>query len=209
MAERLLVAAERLAATDDRGALELETCSRARATLSERPELAPALSSAVEAVGVSLGLDRESLAWAILIELGERTSASSEATLRSCSIAIAERLTAAQPSDPAKKPSRALRVFRSAAVSAAGPEIRARFLAADQPEQFALARTLVELQADPVALVDQFDAAVCALASAGSNPGEDSSPEAVTDGPKRKFTWVHLVLALIVLGLTIWHYVFR
>ena len=36
---------------------------------------------------------------------------------------------------------------------------------------------------------------------------DDATPQ--IDGPKRKFTRVHVILALIVLGLTIWHYVFR
>lgn len=212
-AEDLLLAAEALAATDDRGSLAGEALDGARRTLNEHPELAPALARAVEVIGVTLGLDRESLAWALLVELGERASAEAPESIRVCAEAIAERLDAAwtprtSDAEP-REPSRALRVFRSASVISAGPELRARLLAADHPEQLALARMLIEADADadPAALVDRFDAARAALASAGSEPAE--SPEAITDGPKRKFTIVHAILALIILGLTIWHYVFR
>ncbi len=210
MAERLLLAAEALAETDDRGALDPESIARTRTALNESPERSPALASAVESVGVSLGLDRQALAWAVLIDLGERASADVDEALRSCSLAITERLTAAQPSSSVDTPppSRALRVFRSAAVSAAGPEIRARYLAAGHPEHLAIARALVEAHEDPSTLVDQFDAAKAAL-DAAAKQAKDQSPELVTDGPKRKFTVVHLILALIILGLTIWHYWFR
>lgn len=208
MADRLLLAAETLADTDDRGALELGAIARARQTLNESPERAPVLASAVEAVGVSLGLDRQGIAWAILVSLGERASTDADPDLRACSSAIAERLTAAQPSSDAT-PSRELRLFRSAAVSAAGPEIRARLLAAGRLEHLALARALVEAHEDPATLVDHFDAAVAALAEAKSEQVEDSAPELLTDGPKRKFTVVHLILALIILALTVWHYGFR
>jgi hypothetical protein len=57
-------------------------------------------------------------------------------------------------------------------------------------------------------LVDAFDHARAALeAAAVERPTPDSAPQ--IDGPKRKFTYVHVILALIVLGLTLWHYVFR
>jgi hypothetical protein len=211
----LLDAARALAATEQRGELEPERIAEVETEIANNPGLAPALASAVEAVGVSLGLTRQSLAWAVLVDVGDRARANASASLLACSAAIAERLTAARThvgpvvADPeATQPARALRVFRSAAVSAAGPEVRARFLA-DRPEQLPLARALVELHSDPATLVDQFDAGVRALAQAGQDPSADPAPELVTDGPKRKFTIVHLILASIVLALTVWHYVLR
>ncbi|HLT38249.1 MAG TPA: hypothetical protein VK034_18315, partial [Enhygromyxa sp.] len=61
-AEDLLLAAEALATTDDRGSLDIEVIGRTRRTLNEHPEFAPAFARAVEIVGISLGLDREGLA---------------------------------------------------------------------------------------------------------------------------------------------------
>jgi hypothetical protein len=198
MADRLLGAAEVLAVTDDRGSLEPEALARVRGILNESPELAPALASAVEGVAVTLGVDREGLAWGVLVEIGEHAHEAAPESVRECSRAIGERLGAAW----AASPSRALRVFRSAAVAAAGPEVRARTLAADHLEHLGLARVLVATETDPGTLVDRFDEARAAL----SKP---DAPETRVDGPKRKFTVVHLVLALIVLGLTVWHYVLR
>lgn len=217
MAERLLSAAELLAASDERGGLDPEALERVRQTLNESPELAPALAGAVETVAIVLGLDRQALSWALLVGIGERASAAAPEFVRACSSAIAERLAAAWPASRqetgAAEPARALRVFRSAVVAAAGPDVRARSLAADHPEQLAVARALVERESDPVVLVDHFDAARAALAAAEPKPGKllakPEGPEARIDGPKRKFTVVHLVLALIILGLTVWHYGFR
>jgi hypothetical protein len=99
-------------------------------------------------------------------------------------------------------------VFRSAAVSRAGPSIRARLLAADHPEHLGLALALVDHHAVAAALVEAFDHARAALeAAAASQPPPDRTPQ--IDGPKRKFTYVHVILALLVLGLTLWHYVLR
>ena len=211
MADRLLTAAEALAVTDERGQLELEALGRVREILNESPELAAALAGAVESVAIVLGLDRQALAWALLVELGERATAEAPESVRACSIVIGERLAAAWPASRqaagALEPARALRVFRSAAVAAAGPDVRARSLAADHPEHLALARALVERERDAVVLVDQFDAARAAIAAA--EPKRPEAPEARIDGPKRKFTIVHLILAMIIAGLTVWHYVFR
>jgi hypothetical protein len=211
MAEPLLIAAEVLAATEDRGALDPEAIGRVRQTLNESPELAPALAGAVETVAMVLGLDRQALAWALLVELGEQANAQAPELVRECSTAIGERLAAAWPASRqhagAAEPARALRVFRSAVVAAAGPDVRARSLAADHPEHLPLARTLVESESDPAVLVDRFDAARAALVAA--EPKRPDNPEDRIDGPKRKFTIVHLILALIIAGLTVWHYVFR
>jgi hypothetical protein len=210
----LLLAAEALARTEDRGELRPAALESVRAMLDDDPEIAPALAAAVEITGIVLGLDRAGLAWATLIDLGEQTHATAPEQVQACSRAIAERFAAATPKggpernlDGGDPTPRALRVFRSAAVAAAGPSIRARFLAADHPEQLDLASALVEELDDPALLVDRFDAALATLAEdpRAGTPG----PEAVTDGPKRKFTAMHLTLALILLGLTIWHYWFR
>jgi hypothetical protein len=229
-AELLLAAAQQLATTEDRGPLDPEALAQLRDRLREQPDLAPALPSAVEAVGVSLGLEREGMAWLALVQVGEEAGAKADEATRRCAAALAERLAVAHPraasrvaphasgsQDPRPgEPSSALRVFRSAVVTAAGPEVRARFLAADHPEQIELARALVAQIADPEQLVAQFDAGRAALAAAdppAKAPGLGASgvgaAEAITDGPKRKFTRVHLILALIILGLTVWHYGFR
>jgi hypothetical protein len=221
-AERLLAAAQQLATTEDRGSLDPDALAQLREQLRDQPNLAPALPSAVEAVGVSLGLEREGMAWSALLRVGEQAGATADEATRRCAAALAERLgvahpraasrSAASPAAPSE-PSPALRVFRSAVVTAAGPEVRARFLAADHPEQLELARALVAQITDPEQLVASFDAGRAALAAAGppaSAPGLGvGAVEAITDGPKRKFTYVHLILALIILGLTIWHYMFR
>jgi hypothetical protein len=203
MADRLLTAAEGLARSEDRGSLESEALARVRSILNESPELAPALSSAVEGVAVMLGLDRQALAWGLLVEIGEQAHEAAPESVREYSRAIGDRLGAAW----AANPSRALRVFRSAAVAAAGPEVRARSLAADHLEHLAVARMLVATETDAATLVDRFDEARAALAA--SAPAKPDAPETRVDGPKRKFTVVHLILALIVLGLTVWHYALR
>lgn len=211
MAEPLLTAAEVLAASDERGAIDPKALARAREALNESPELASALAGAVETVAIVLGLDRRALGWAVLVELGEQATAAAPEWLRGCSIAIGERLAAAWPASRqqagAAEPSHALRVFRSAVVAAAGPDVRARSLAADHPEHLVLARALVEVESDAAVLVERFDAARAALAVAA--PKQVEGPEARIDGPKRKFTIVHVILAAIILSLTVWQYVFR
>jgi len=208
-AEQLLEAATVLEKTPDRGALDPAMLDLARATLTKNPELGPAIAAAVEGAGIMLGLDRRGVAWAVLVDLGDRVSVDAPHPMRICSAAIAERLVAAWPTVLAERSeaSRALRVFRSAAMVAAGASVRARFLAADHPEHLAIARALVDQHRDPATLVEQFDAARASL-EADAKPAA-SEPEAQTDGPKRKFTAMHLILALIILGLTVWHYGFR
>lgn len=202
----LLDAATELSQTDDRGSLDPRTLDEIRLTLAEQPLLSLAITPAVETTGLLLGLDRDGAAWAMLLELAATAKAEAGEALHACSTAIAERLAAAQPSPSTPEVSRALRVFRSAAVAQAGPLIRARTLAVDHPEHLALAGVLVVQQHDAGALVDAFDAARAALASAAPKPAD--GPDQM-DGPKRKFTYVHVILAMIVLGLTLWHYVWR
>jgi hypothetical protein len=206
----LIDAAIELARTDDRGPLEVERLDEIRLTLAERPELSLAIAPAVETVGMVLGLDREHAAWALLRELAEQAHAEADGRLHNCSTEIAERLAAAQPSpgNPGGPVPRALRVFRSAAAAQAGPSIRAQLLAADHPEHLALARALVDHHTDAASLVDVFDQARATL-EAATPPRPTPGAAAQIDGPKRKFTHVHVILALIVLGLTLWHYVFR
>lgn len=220
IAASLLDAAHTLSLSGSRGELSTEQIVEVAALLNESPDLSPAIAPAVETTGVILGLDRASIAWALLISLGERADADAPVALRDCSTAIAERLQAARPSGPKGATSTALRVFRSAAVVAAGPSVRARLLAAEHPELLPLASQLVEVHRDGAALVAAFDAARAALAEhiAKSAPTSETQPNnaqpnnqqgPMTDGPKRRFTWVHLTLALIVLGLTLWQYLWR
>jgi hypothetical protein len=213
----LIDAASELARTEDRGSLEIGMLDEIRLTLVENPRLSLAIAPTVETLGTILGLDRDAAAWALLLDLAEQAHAEADDRLLNCSTAIAERLAAAQTSllgSSAGLPlagtvSRALRVFRSAAVAQAGPSIRAQLLAADHPEHLGLARALVEHHADAATLVDAFDQARTVLESAVvERPSPDGAPPQI-DGPKRKFTRVHVILALIVLGLTLWHYVFR
>lgn len=207
IAATLLDAARALAQSESRGAISTEQITRVETLLNESPEWSAAIAPAIETTGMILGLDRSSIAWALLISLGERADASAPAIVRDCSAAIAERLGVALLADGSGSTSLALRVFRSAAVVAAGPSIRARLLATDHPELLALANQLVEAQRDPVKLVAAFDAARLALASDRAQAKPSNEPD--TDGPKRRFTWVHLVLALIILGLTLWQYLWR
>ncbi|WP_106092055.1 hypothetical protein [Enhygromyxa salina] len=210
VAASLVDAAHALAQSESRGDLTPGELSEVAALLNERPTLSPAIAPAVETTGVVLGLDRASIAWAMLISLGERADIAAPPQLRACSTAIADRLQAAHPSGSTLGSSSIptpLRVFRSAAVIAAGPSVRARVLAADHPELLALAGRLVETHSDPVELVGAFDAARTALADASRERAAPTEPAA--ERPKRRFTVVHLSLALIVLGLTLWHYLWR
>jgi hypothetical protein len=205
----LIDAASQLARTEDRGSLETAVLDEIRLTLVENPRLSLAIAPTVEALGTVLGLDRDGAAWALMLELAGQAQAEADERLLNCSTGIAERLAAAKPSPAGGTITRSLRVFRSAAVIQAGPSVRAQLLAADHPEHLGLARALVEHQADAATLVDAFDHARAALETvAAERPAPDGAPPQI-DGPKRKFTRVHVILALIVLGLTIWHYVLR
>jgi hypothetical protein len=205
VAQTLIDAAYQLSQTEDRGALEAGRLDEIRLTLVERPRLSLAIAPAVETTSVLLGLDRGATASAVLKELAEQ--AEFDEALHACSTAIAERLAAAQPTEGGQPVARALWVFRCAAVAQAGPSIRARQLAAESPEHLALARALIEQHRDAAELVDAFERAVSALRVAKPEPPPTGPPS--IDGPKRKFTYVHVILALIVLGLTLWHYVWR
>lgn len=211
----LIDAASQLARTEDRGSLEIVVLDEIRLTLVENPRLSLAIAPTVETLGTILGLDRDAAAWALLLELAEQAHTEADERLHNCSTAIAERLAATEPnhaSAAGETVTRALRVFRSAAVIQAGPSIRAQLLAADHPEHLGLARALVEHHVDAATLVDAFDHARTAFETAAAErparPPSDGAPPQI-DGPKRKFTRVHVILALIVLGLTLWHYVFR
>jgi hypothetical protein len=207
VAPTLIEATRELAQTEDRGALELAMVDEIRLTLAERPRLGLAIAPVVEITGMILGLERGSVAWGVLVELAQEATAEAGERLYACSTAIAERLEAAEPK-PGSEPSRALRVFRSAAVMQAGPSIRARRLAAGHEQHLGLALALVQRHEQAAALVDAFDQARAAIEAASRERPSAPEPPQI-DGPKRKFTRVHVILALIVLGLTIWHYVLR
>jgi hypothetical protein len=194
----LVDAARELAQTEDRGPLEIGMLDEIRLTLTERPQLGLAIDPVRESIGVILGLDRDGAAWTVLLELAEQATAEADGRLHTCSTAITERLAVSGTS-------RALRVFRSAAVAQAGPSMRARVLAGDHVEHLGLALALVARHEHVPTLVDAFDEARALLEAAAAK----RTDEPQIDGPKRKFTRVHVILALIVLGLTLWHYVWR
>lgn len=202
----LIDAASQLARTPDRGRLEVATLDEIRLTLAKHPPLSFALGPVVQNLDRILSFDRTGMTWDVLCELVRQALIDVDERLYNCSLAIAERLAAAQPAAGVSVP-RALRVFRSAVVAEAGPSIRAQQLAADHPEHLRLALALVEQHADAATLVDAFDQARAVLEAATVETKPDAPPQ--IDGPKRKFTYVHVILALIVLGLTLWHYVFR
>lgn len=202
VAANLIDAAAWLAGTEARGALDLEALLAARTKLTEQPELGAVIEPALELTRQLLGLSPGSVAAAVLDDLSSRVDANEHALLAACTAAIRERLqgsTAGLP-EPLARP---LRVFRSAAIAQAGPSVRAQTLAAEQPELVELAARLVAMHRDPLALVEAYDAARSAI------DGPPPEPHEVIDGPKRKFTIVHVVLAAIVLGLTLWHYIVR
>lgn len=220
-----LEAAGELASLDSIDGELLET---GRRTLEAHPELGPALAPAVELCATILGLDRDTPAWAVLLELAAEASERAEAqadtqALLACSDAIAEQAAALTGAADSGGLSPAQRVFRSALVVDGGLGLRARILAADHPQHLRLATALIEGEPDatPGQLVDAFEQAVRAqaklIAEAGAKRGPvvpgglDDAGESPGGGPgpRRKFSWTHLVLAAIVLGLTIWHYGFR
>lgn len=204
VAANLIDAAAWLAGTEARGALDLEALLAARTKLTEQPELGAVIEPASELTRQLLGLSPGSVAAAVLDDLGSRVDANERALLAACTAAIRERLQAAGSTAGLPEPlARPLRVFRSAAIAQAGPSVRAQTLAAEQPELLDLATRLVAMHRDPLALVEAYDAARSAIDDPPPEPHE------VIDGPKRKFTIVHVVLAAIVLGLTLWHYIVR
>lgn len=204
VAANLIDAAAWLAGTDARGALDLDVLLAARTKLTEQPELAAVIEPASELTRQLLGLSPGSVAAAVLDDLGSRVDANERALLAACTAAIRERLQAAGSTAGLPEPlARPLRVFRSAAIAQAGPSARAQTLAAEQPELLELAMRLVAVHRDPLTLVEAYDAARSAI------DGPPPEPHEVIDGPKRKFTIVHVVLAAIVLGLTLWHYIVR
>lgn len=203
VARAMLDAASELARTDDRGPLDAGRLDEIRLTLTEHPRLSLAIRPAVETTVELIGLDPDGAATELLRSLGRELRP--DPALDACSMAIADRLAAANGDGQISRP---LRVFRNAVMTLGGPTIRALTLAFDHPEHFGLARTIVQQhRGDAASLVDAFDMAIAALRAANAEPPADGPP--AMDGPKRKFTYVHVILAAIVLGLTLWHYVFR
>ena len=74
-----------------------------------------------------------------------------------------------------------------------------------------LANALVAAQPQATAseLLATFEAARAALESAAASETASGTSEPALDGPKRRFTWVHALLAAIILALTLWHYLGR
>lgn len=206
-ADRLLAAAQTLAQAEPSRGIDPDALVQVRAAIATNPRLAPALAPAVELIGLSLGLARDRLAWTLLIERSEVAAVDAPTSFAALSTELAVILRDAWPQPDAAPPSRAMRVFRLSALAGAGPSIRARAIAAEHPEQLRLAQALLVAQpeASPSELLDAFEAARVALESTTI----DEAPAQTTDGPKRRFTWLHALLAAIVLGLTLWHYLGR
>ena len=77
--------------------------------------------------------------------------------------------------------------------------------------QLRLANAIVAAQPQATAseLLATFEAARAALESAAASETASGTSEPALDGPKRRFTWVHALLAAIILALTLWHYLGR
>jgi hypothetical protein len=193
-------AAARLATTDDRGGLEPAAVAALAERLAAQPERGAGIEWATELTLEVLGLARDSIASAIILALPQELPASEHVDEHGETVAaIGERLERARNRNLRVE----LRVFRSAALRMAGPSLRAAALATERPDAIALALKIVTVHADPREQVEQFDRALAA-----TNTAKDE-PLATFDGPKRKFTIVHVILAAIVLGLTLWHYIWR
>lgn len=204
-ADRLLAAALALADAAPELALDRAVLARARARLAAEPALAPALAPTLELLALALGLPRAGMGFRVLLGLGQRASAQAPAELALLSAELAALLRDAWPREDGEPPNRALRVFRVAALAGAGPSLRARSLAAEQPELLRLADGL--LRAHPDASADELVAAFDAARTRSEPEQRDEAPQ--VPGPKRRFTWVHALLAAIIAALTLWHYVLR
>lgn len=204
-AARLLAAALVLADAEPSLALDREAIVAARERLAAHPELALALAPTIELLGLSLGLARAGLGFRVLLGLGERATSQAPAELALLSAELAALLRDAWPREGAEPPSLALRVFRVAALAGAGPSVRARSLAAEQPELLRLATMILGSQPD--ASAEELVAAFEAARARSDAEQRDEAPE--VPGPKRRFTWVHALLAAIIAALTLWHYLLR
>ncbi|GEM_PF-2374018 len=215
VALRVIEAARTLAltGTPDAGELSIETLERARAVVTADPSSAASLGPAIEITGRALGLQRSGVAWGELMVMGESGAAAAAPALVETGAAILDRIavvthaTDSQGTSSETTPSTALRIFRSALMLDAGPDLQARALATDHPEHADLARAMVAALASEgissaATLVGRFD-------NARELREQNGSPTVDTDGPKRKFTLMHLALAVLVLGLTVWHYWLR
>lgn len=204
-AERLLAAALVLADAAPALALDRESLADVRERLLAQGELALALAPTIELLGLTLGLQRTGMGFRLLLGLGERATSQAPAELALASAELAALLRDAWPREGSEPPNHALRVFRVAALAGAGPSVRARSLAAEHPELLRLADALLRTQPD--ASADELVAAFDAACSRDAAEQRDEAP--AVPGPKRRFTWVHALLAAIIAGLTLWHYLLR
>ena len=224
----LLTAGRELAASGELASLKPEDLLASDEAIAARPQRALALGPLRELIALVLGLDQRGLARASLEARAARLLETSPAALQRCSAALDSALRHAWPREPtagsgseprdealpppqsSDEPTpRALQHFRVALLARAGPTLRARALAADRPRHLPLAVALLAERPEAPAreLVTAFHETSAELEARGESR-EDSPADAI-DGPKRKFTWMHLVLALVVLGLTLWQYLFR
>jgi hypothetical protein len=94
----------------------------------------------------------------------------------------------------------ALRHFRVALLRGFHPALRANALAALDPARRDLALELCQQHAKTDPLLDAFDQA---------RAEADIDAAKLAPGPPRHFSWVHVLFALIIAGLTAYHYLFR
>jgi hypothetical protein len=207
-ARRLLDAAEALALAEPERAIGRPALAEVRAALAENPELAPALTPAIELLGLGLGLTRDRFAWSLAIARSEAAAARAPAAFASLSTELSAVLREVWPQPNVPSPSLPARAFRLEVLGGGGPSVRARALAAEHPEHGKLASALLLARPEASAreLVEAFEQARNRIETAAV---EQASAPPVSDGPKRRFTWVHALLAAIILGLTLWHYLAR
>lgn len=198
---------------------------RARELLVDEPSLALSVVPTIEVLTLALGLQPGTKTSALIDSLREQTEARARELGFESVAQLVERVsrsawptTSVSPSETERVDTSpalpvALRVFRMTSVE--GTPLRARALAADAPDDLDLAEALIADSStetiDAATLIDRFDRARAERAAdrARAQQASVEQPAAQIDGPKRRFTVVHLVLALIVLGLTIWHYWLR
>ena len=179
-------------------ASDLDMLERARAEEKRDPTRAFELAPVLELLRIRFALPEGSA----LDELLVARPASSE------SLVHASRLVR-ELVDESWKPgaSRAHRAFRAHLLADADLETQARALAADAPDRLGAARMIVAREPDIARRIASFDS--LAETDADGAAKHDAADPIEARVRKRRFTWLHLVLALVVIGLFAWQYFLR
>jgi hypothetical protein len=176
----------------------------ARRELAERPKSAWGLTAIVELARTRYDLPEETAVAEVIRPLPDRspTLAKADATLQAA-IARSWEL----PTD------RAHRHFRCQLLEGGDREAQARALTAEHPEFLPIARTLVRSHGDLETRLDAFEAeweAFEAQREKGDEEGSgDEVPAVEARVAKRRFTWVHVAFAVLIIALFVWQYYFR